>query len=108
MERRIILSQYLTKIQCANAEPPQETGLTYNSWYGKPHLEMHWWHGIHFALWNRIDLLEKSLSWYKKVAINAKKIAQSQFNLKLIQDRFWQQDRQPGISKTKNEHQVFM
>ncbi len=67
LERRIVLSQYVTKIQCAGHYPPQETGLTYNSWYGKPHLEMHWWHGIHFSLWGRNDLLEKSLGWYKKV-----------------------------------------
>jgi hypothetical protein len=58
--------------------PPQETGLTYNSWYGKPHLEMHWWHAIHFALWGRIELLEKSLSWYSKVYEEARKIAQRQ------------------------------
>jgi len=75
LERRIILSQYLTKIQCTSAFPPQETGLTYNSWYGKPHLEMHWWHGLHFALWGRIELLEKTLGWYKDVQANAKKIA---------------------------------
>ena len=66
LERRIVLSQYLTKIQCAGDYPPQETGLTYNSWYGKPHLEMHWWHAIHFALWGRIDLLEKEMLWYAK------------------------------------------
>lgn len=78
LERRVILSQYLTKIQCSGAEPPQETGLTYNSWFGKPHLEMHWWHGVHFALWNRIDLLENSLSWYAKVASEAKAIAKRQ------------------------------
>ncbi|MEA5425125.1 hypothetical protein [Arcicella lustrica] len=78
LERRIILSQYLTKIQCANNEPPQETGLTYNSWFGKPHLEMHWWHGVHFALWNRTDLLEKSMSWYKKVSPEARIIAERQ------------------------------
>ena len=67
LERRVILSQYLTKIQCAGSYPPQETGLTYNSWYGKFHLEMHWWHGVHFALWNRLELLEKSLPWYQSV-----------------------------------------
>lgn len=78
LERRIILSQYLTKIQCANNEPPQETGLTYNSWFGKPHLEMHWWHGVHFALWNRTELLEKSMAWYKKVEPEARKIAERQ------------------------------
>jgi hypothetical protein len=64
LERRIVLSQYLTAIQCAGSLPPQETGLTVNSWYGKYHLEMHWWHAAHFALWNRLPLLEKSLGWY--------------------------------------------
>jgi len=47
--------------------PPQETGLTVNSWYGKFHLEMHWWHGSHFALWNRLPLFEKSLGWYESI-----------------------------------------
>lgn len=78
LERRIVLSQYLTKIQCAGHYPPQETGLTYNSWYGKPHLEMHWWHAIHFSLWGRNALMENSLSWYKKVSGKAKQIAQRQ------------------------------
>lgn len=78
LERRIILSQYLTKIQCSNQYPPQETGLTYNSWYGKPHLEMHWWHAYHYALWGRIELLEKSLAWYNTVFDKAKAIAQRQ------------------------------
>ena len=61
LERRIVLSQYLTAIQDAGEYPPQETGLTYNTWEGKFHLEMHWWHEAHFALWNRLPLLEKSL-----------------------------------------------
>ncbi len=78
LERRIVLSQYLTKIQCAGHYPPQETGLTYNSWYGKPHLEMHWWHGIHFLLWGRNELLEKSMAWYARVSGNAKEIAKRQ------------------------------
>ncbi len=78
LERRVILSQYLTKLQCTGNEPPQETGLTFNSWYGKPHLEMHWWHGVHFPLWGRSQLLEKSMPWYNKVYDNAKKIAERQ------------------------------
>ena len=49
-----MLSQYLTAIQCAGRYPPQETGLTFNSWEGKFHLEMHWWHAAHFALWGRL------------------------------------------------------
>ena len=78
LERRVVLSQYLTRIQCAGAYPPQETGLTFNSWFGKPHLEMHWWHGVHFALWDRSELLAKSVGWYAKVAENARKIASRQ------------------------------
>ncbi|HLP38092.1 hypothetical protein [Lacibacter sp.] len=78
LERRVVLSQYLTKVQCSAAYPPQETGLTYNSWYGKPHLEMHWWHAVHFAQWGRPELMEKSLDWYFSVAEKAKLIAKRQ------------------------------
>ncbi|MDX9947808.1 MAG: hypothetical protein RBS38_10610, partial [Bacteroidales bacterium] len=58
LERRVVLSQYLTKLQCSGSLPPAETGLTYNSWYGKFHLEMHWWHAVHFAMWQREEILE--------------------------------------------------
>ncbi|WP_197289671.1 hypothetical protein [Saccharothrix sp. NRRL B-16348] len=51
LQRRIVLSQYLTAIQCAGSLPPAETGLTTNSWRGRFHLETHWWHGAHFPLW---------------------------------------------------------
>lgn len=66
LERRIILSQYLMAIQSSGSAPPQETGLTCNSWYGKFHLEMHLWHSAYLPLWQKGDLLEKSLSWYKE------------------------------------------
>lgn len=78
LERRIILSQYLTRVQCAGNFPPQETGLTYNSWYGKPHMEMIWWHAAHFALWNRPEFLNKTMQWYFTAATTAKAIAQRQ------------------------------
>lgn len=78
LERRVILSQYLMAIQSAGKYPPQETGLTYNSWFGKFHLEMHWWHAAHFALWNRADLLERSMDWYAKAYPLAKQIAERQ------------------------------
>jgi hypothetical protein len=67
LERRIVLSQYLTAIQCSGSLPPQETGLTVNSWYGKFHLEMHWWHAVHFVLWGHAELLEKSMPWYTSI-----------------------------------------
>ncbi|RCW32535.1 hypothetical protein [Marinilabilia salmonicolor] len=78
LERRVVLSQYLMAIQSAGSLPPQETGLTYNSWFGKHHLEMHWWHAAHFALWGRLDLLERSMDWYQKVAPVAREIARRQ------------------------------
>jgi hypothetical protein len=78
LERRVVLSQYLTAIQCSGSCPPQETGLVCNSWFGKFHLEMHWWHAVHFALWDRLPLLERSLPWYQSVLPVAKATAQLQ------------------------------
>jgi protein-glucosylgalactosylhydroxylysine glucosidase len=78
LERRIILSQYLLRTQEAGSFPPQETGLTYNSWFGKPHLEMTWWHAAHYALWGRIEYLEKLVDWYASVVDKAKAIAKRQ------------------------------
>ncbi|QDU89775.1 hypothetical protein Pla175_31700 [Pirellulimonas nuda] len=78
LERRIVLSQYLTAIHCAGSMPPQETGLACNSWFGKAHLEMHWWHAAHFALWGRFELLERSLGWYQQILPAARAIAARQ------------------------------
>jgi len=78
LERRVVLSQYLTAIQCSGNQPPQETGLTVNSWYGKFHLEMHWWHAAHFAHWNRLPLFERSLGWYDSILPQARTLARSQ------------------------------
>jgi hypothetical protein len=75
LERRMVLSQYLTAIQCAGSLPPQETGLAQNSWFGKFHLEMHWWHAAHFALWGRPELLERSLDWYERILPTARDLA---------------------------------
>lgn len=78
LERRVVLSQYLLAIQCAGSVPPQETGLTYNSWFGKFHLEMIWWHQAQFALWNRGELLDRTLGWYEQVEPVAREIAKRQ------------------------------
>ena len=79
LERRVVLSQYLTQVNCANSLPPQETGLTYNSWFGRPHLEMAWWHLVDFALWNRPQVVADILDWYNTVAYpEARKIAERQ------------------------------
>src|SRR5690625_2355580 len=78
LERRIVLSQYLTAIHSGGSLPPQETGYMYNSWFGKFHLEMHWWHAAHFPLWGRADILQKSMDWYHKILPEAKEIAHTQ------------------------------
>ena len=79
LERRVVLSQYLTQINCANNMPPQESGLTYNTWFGRPHLEMAWWHAVDFALWNRPEVIAQMLKWYNQTAYPiARKIAERQ------------------------------
>lgn len=78
LERRVVLSQYLMAVNCAGDTPPQETGLTYNSWYGKFHLDMMVWHQSHFALWGHADLLDHTLAWYEKAEPMAREIARRQ------------------------------
>lgn len=53
LERRVVLSLYNTAVHCAGSLPSAETGLLFNSWFGKFHLEMHWWHSVHFTAWSR-------------------------------------------------------
>lgn len=79
LERRIVLSQYLLAVNEAGSLPPQESGLLLNSgWYGKFHLEMHWWHGAHYQLWDRWELFDRSLGWYSDVLPVARGIAERQ------------------------------
>lgn len=78
LERRVVLSQYLMAVNCAGDVPPQETGLTYNSWYGKFHMEMIWWHQAHFPLWGHEDLIARTLPWYATVEPVARSIAERQ------------------------------
>ncbi len=67
LERRIVLSQYLTAIHCAGELPSAETGLLVNSWYGKFHLEMHFWHSAHFTMWDRFPKFARTLPLYFRI-----------------------------------------
>lgn len=78
LERRIVLSQYVTAVNSSGSLPPAETGLICNSWFGKFHMEMFWWHSAHFALWGRADLLERSMDTYNRLLPKARKTAQRQ------------------------------
>ena len=62
LERRIVLSQWLMKVHDGGSWPPAETGLAMNSWWGKYHMEMYFFHCAHWALWGHSDILEKSLT----------------------------------------------
>ncbi len=77
IEERIILSRYLMATQCAGEIPPQESGLTCSTWYGKHHTEMIWWHAAHFALWGHDELLERNLAWYRDQLPAARELARS-------------------------------
>lgn len=78
LERRMVLSMYLMNAQEHGSMPPQETGLTYNSWFGKFHLEMAWWHLAHWAMWGHLSRLDKPLSWYVRHIDQARGIARRQ------------------------------
>jgi len=78
LERRIVLSQYLMKVNEAGSLPPQESGLVNNGWYGRFHMEMVWWHAAHWALWNRWPELNRSLGIYTRLLPQAKQLAKSQ------------------------------
>ena len=78
LERRIVLSQYLLAVQEAGRVPPQETGLFGNTWGGKFHLEMLFWHEAQWALWNRWPLFDRCLGWFREDLASAEEKAKSQ------------------------------
>lgn len=104
LERRVVLSQYLMAINCSGSRPPQETGLVYNSWFGKFHLEMHWWHAVHFALWDRLPLLERSLGWYESILPAARGTAQMQG----YRGARWPKMTEPGGRESPSSVGVFL
>jgi hypothetical protein len=75
LERRIVLSQYLLRVNSVSPLPVAETGLLLNSWRGKFHLEMQWWHLASFAQWGHPEFLERSLAWYGSTLGSAQALA---------------------------------
>lgn len=78
LERRVVLSQYLTTVNGSGALPPAETGLMVNSWRGNSHLEMHALHSAQFALWGRPAVLARQLDWYRTALPLARETAARQ------------------------------
>lgn len=85
----MVLSQWLCAVHSGGSMPPQETGLMYNSWFGKAHLEMHWWHAAHFALWGRASILRRSMDWYDRILPIARELARMQGYEEPAGRRWW-------------------
>ncbi|KAJ3731470.1 Six-hairpin glycosidase-like protein [Lentinula guzmanii] len=67
LQRRIILSRYLMRVNEAEDNPPQESGLVNDGWVSlKFHMEQYFWHCAHWALWNNWELLRRSSSVYDR------------------------------------------
>ncbi|NDW11652.1 hypothetical protein D0T50_01960 [Bacteroides sp. 214] len=67
LERRIVQSQYVLKINYAGSFPPSECGLVTPTWYGKHNSEVYFIHAAHFYQFGRTELLEKSLNYYRQL-----------------------------------------
>ncbi len=65
LERRVVLSQYLTALQNGGDLPPSSGGLTVVTADGKHASEQLWCLQAHFALWGRDEALARSLAWYQ-------------------------------------------
>ncbi|KAL0066413.1 hypothetical protein AAF712_006455 [Marasmius tenuissimus] len=63
LQRRVILSRYLMRVNEAGDTPPQESGLVNDGWF---HMEMYFWHSAQWALWNNWDLLRRSSDVYSR------------------------------------------
>lgn len=110
LERRIVQSIYLLAVNDRQNFPPAETGLTYNSWFGKFHLEMIYWHQAWQALWGHAADLERSLDWYFRAAPMAREIAARQgFGgvrwMKMTDPSVAEQDhRMSAVTSSGNSH----
>jgi len=65
LERRVVLSQYLTALQNGGDLPPSSGGLTVVTAGGKHASEQLWCLQAHLALWGRDEALARSLAWYQ-------------------------------------------
>ena len=77
LERRVVLSQYQLRANSAGDYPCGESGLiTICPWSGRFHMEMVWWHLIHWWAWDRAELADDATSIYFKVKDGAKALAE--------------------------------
>jgi protein-glucosylgalactosylhydroxylysine glucosidase len=63
LERLVVLSLYLTRVQCAGYDPSLEAGRDFQPF----HTGTYFWRTAHFALWGHPELLEQSLDYYARM-----------------------------------------
>lgn len=78
LNRRLILSIYLLKVNSSGKYPASETGLTLNSWNSKFHLEMHPWHSLWMAKYGLEERLKGQLEYYLTIVKQAQERAEYQ------------------------------
>jgi hypothetical protein len=78
LEKQVVMSMYMMRSQEAGSLPPQETGLTTNSWYGKFHGEMRMWHQAWFVAWGHPEIFSRSTDFYLELLDEAKDYAKLQ------------------------------
>lgn len=78
LEKQVVMSMYMFRSQEAGSLPPQETGLTTNSWYGKFHGEMRMWHQSWFVPFGHPEIFARSTEYYLRLLGEAKAYARLQ------------------------------
>lgn len=73
--KKMVLSKYLLHVNSTGIYPPQESGLTYNCWNSKFHLEMHLIHSLWNIYNNHVGDLVKSFDYYLSIMPSALKRA---------------------------------
>lgn len=73
--KKMVLSKYLLHVNSTGIYPPQESGLTYNCWNSKFHLEMHLIHSLWNIYNNHVGDLVKSFDYYLSIMASSLKRA---------------------------------
>lgn len=75
LERRVVLSQYLSAVHCAGTIPSPASGLAFDRPDGDAELDTVWWRVAPFAMWGRPGSLERTLDFYQRALPKAKAAA---------------------------------
>jgi len=93
LERRIVLSEWLTAVQAAGSWPSSESGLmNIDPWRGQFHFEIILFHQLHFAFWDRWELTNRAAHVYQRFIPTASERAQ-QFGFKGLE---WPKEASPS------------